>query len=197
MSELATAAFILMGVWLGVLTLVIVLIVRQIGVLTVQLSAAGPSFSVDEDGPEVNSPVPAEVIATLPQVNSERATILFISATCTPCRTLVADLQKYRFDSQVTALVAGRQELADGLIKMLSPSVNVVRDPAASQVAEAFNIHSTPFALMVEEETVKMKTYVRSADHFLALVAGHRTKESETSGGTTHVNSNSSVSRPR
>jgi len=191
MSELAIAAFILMGVWLGVLTLVIVLIVRQIGVLTVQLSLAEPGFSVDNDGPEVNSPVPAEVIATLPQVNSERTTILFVSATCTPCRTLVADLQKYRFDSQVTALVAGRQELADGLIKMLSPSVHVVRDPAASQVAEAFNIHSTPFALLVENGTVKAKSYVRTAEHFLVLVDKYKMVTSEANGGLDYVRTSS------
>ena len=41
MSTLASAALILICIWLGVLTLVVVLVVRQIGLLTVRLSVAG------------------------------------------------------------------------------------------------------------------------------------------------------------
>jgi hypothetical protein len=117
MSNLAPAAFILMAVWLGILTLVIVLTIRQIGIMTVQLSLAESGFSLDKDGPEVGSPVPNNVVATLPQIAAEPTTILLVSATCTPCRTLAEDLQKYHFYSPVITLLTGRQELADGLAR--------------------------------------------------------------------------------
>lgn len=193
MSDLATAAFILLAVWLGVLTLVIILTVRQIGVITVQLSLAGPGFSVDNDGPEIGSPIPDKVKTALPLKNTQPTTILLISATCTPCRTLAEDLQKYRFDSPVITLLTGRQELADGLAEMLAANTDIVRDPEATQIAEAFNIHSTPFALRVEADQVKLKTYVRTADHFLALVDGHKTVKEPLKIGEDHVRTNSSI----
>jgi len=66
MSALAIAALVLVCVWLGVLTLVVVLLVRQIGLLTVRLSVADRALSVDNDGPEVGSSVPEDVaLATL------------------------------------------------------------------------------------------------------------------------------------
>jgi len=68
MSDLAIAAFILMAVWLGILTLVIVLTIRQIGIMTVQLSLAGPGFAVDKDGPEVGSLIPGVVKTSLPTI---------------------------------------------------------------------------------------------------------------------------------
>jgi hypothetical protein len=41
MNGLAVVALVLAGIWLGILTLVVVLLVRQIGLLTVRLSVAG------------------------------------------------------------------------------------------------------------------------------------------------------------
>lgn len=196
MSELVPVAFILMSVWLGVLTLIIVLTIRQIGVMTVQLSMIGPGFSVDKDGPEVGSSIPDVVTTALPQMNAEPTTIMLISATCTPCRTLAEDLRKYRFDSPVVTLLTGRQELADSLAETLSANTHIVRDPQATQIAEAFNIHSTPFALKVESGKVKLKTYVRTANHFLALVDGHKTVKETLKIGEDYVRENSSVSRP-
>lgn len=61
------------------------------------------------------------------------------------------------------------------MVGMLSANTHIVCDPQAAQIAEAFNIHSTPFALRIEAEKVKVKTYVRATDHFLALVDGHKT----------------------
>ncbi len=55
MSTLAVAALVLVCVWLGVLTLVAVLLVRQVGLLTVRLSVAGQALAVENDGPEVGS----------------------------------------------------------------------------------------------------------------------------------------------
>lgn len=71
MSGLAVAALVLTSVWLGVLTLIVVL-VRQIGLLTVRLSVAGHTHLTD-DGPEPGSDVPEEVTAALPDLEDQRA----------------------------------------------------------------------------------------------------------------------------
>jgi Na+/H+ antiporter NhaB len=66
MSAPAVAALVLVCAWLGALTLIVVLLVRQIGLLTVRLNVASQALSLDDDGPEVGSSVPEEVASVLP-----------------------------------------------------------------------------------------------------------------------------------
>ncbi|HEX5973564.1 MAG TPA: hypothetical protein VFY57_00265, partial [Rubrobacteraceae bacterium] len=82
MSALAVTALVLVCVWLGALTLVAVLLVRQIGLLTVRLNVASQTLSLD-DGPEVGSDVPEEVASVLPG-RDERSYLLLVSAGCQP-----------------------------------------------------------------------------------------------------------------
>ena len=158
MSALAIAALVLVCIWLGVLTLVVVLLVRQIGLLTVRLSVADRALSVDNDGPEVGSSVPEEV--ALPDLEEERAYLLLISAGCTPCRELVADLGDRRFEQNIVALVPGSEEQASELAALLPPGIRAVLDPEATSLAESLEIQSTPFALEVERGTVTRKAYL-------------------------------------
>jgi len=158
MSALAIAALVLVCVWLGVLTLVVVLLVRQIGLLTVRLSVADRALSVDNDGPEVGSSVPEDV--ALPDLEEERAYLLLISAGCTPCRELVADLGDRRFEQNIVALVPGSEEQASELAALLPPGIRAVLDPEATSLAESLKIQSTPFALEVERGTVTRKAYL-------------------------------------
>ena len=158
MSALAIAALVLVCVWLGVLTLVVVLLVRQIGLLTVRLSVADRALSVDNDGPEVGSSVPEEV--ALPDLEEERAYLLLFSAGCTPCRELVADLGDRRFEQNIVALVPGSEEQASELAALLPPGIRAVLDPEATSLAESLKIQSTPFALEVERGTVTRKAYL-------------------------------------
>src|SRR5918993_3054717 len=101
MSALAIAALVLVCIWLGVLTLVVVLLVRQIGLLTVRLSVAGEATSLDNDGPEIGSSVPEDVAVVLPDQAEEHAYLLLISSTCLPCWELVSDLGQRRFEQNV------------------------------------------------------------------------------------------------
>ena len=158
MSALAIAALVLVCVWLGVLTLVVVLLVRQIGLLTVRLSVADRALSVDNDGPEVGSSVPEDV--ALPDLEEERAYLLLFSAGCTPCRELVADLGDRRFEQNIVALVPGSEEQASELAALLPPGIRAVLDPEASSLAESLKIQSTPFALEVERGTITRKAYL-------------------------------------
>ena len=158
MSALAIAALVLVCIWLGVLTLVVVLLVRQIGLLTVRLSVADRALSVDNDGPEVGSSVPEDV--ALPDLEEERAYLLLISAGCTPCRELVADLGDRRFEQNIVALVPGSEEQASELAALLPPGIRAVLDPEATSLAESLKIQSTPFALEVERGTVTRKAYL-------------------------------------
>ncbi len=172
MSALAIAALVLVCIWLGALTLVVVLLVRQIGLLTVRLSIAGEAISLDDDGPEVGSSVPGAVASVLPDGGVERAILLLISSTCTPCRELVADLQgEHRFEQKIVALVPGPEELARELAALLPSGMRTVLDPQATELAEALDLESTPFALEVEGGTVTRKAFLhRGASELVEFV---------------------------
>ena len=161
MSALAIAALVLVCIWLGVLTLVVVLLVRQIGLLTVRLSVASQAFSLDNDGPEVGSSLPEEVTSVVPELMEERAFLLLISSSCTPCRELVADLQgEHQFEQKIVALVPGHEEPAREMAALLPSGIRVVLDPDAARLAEAIDLESTPFALEVDRGTVARKTFL-------------------------------------
>jgi hypothetical protein len=160
MSGVAVAALVLVCVWLGVLSLVVVLLVRQIGLLTVRLSVASQALSLDNDGPEVGSKLPDEVVSALPALEGERAYVVLLSATCDPCRELVSDIGERHFEQTIVALVPGREQMAGELASLLPSGMQAVLDPEASRLAEALKIHSTPFALETADGTVTRKAYL-------------------------------------
>jgi hypothetical protein len=159
-SGIAVAALVLVCVWLGVLSFVVVLLVRQIGLLTVRLSVAGQALSLDNDGPEVGSKVPEEVASVLSNPEEGRAYLLLVSATCAPCRQLVADIGERHFEQAIVALVPGSEQVAGELASLLPSGIQAVLDPDASRLAEALKIHSTPFALETVNGTVTRKSYL-------------------------------------
>jgi hypothetical protein len=130
MSALAIVALVLVSAWLGVLTFVVMLLVRQVGLLTVRLSMATQAMSLDDDGPEIGGSLPEDVAEVMPE--GERAYLLLISAGCDPCRELVAELDGHRFEQKVVALVPGRQEQVAELVALLPPDIRVVLDPEAT-----------------------------------------------------------------
>jgi hypothetical protein len=172
MSALAIAALVLVCVWLGVLTLVVILLVRQIGLLTVRLSVAGEATPLDNDGPEIGSSVPEDVAVVLPdQQAEEHAYLLLVSSTCTPCWELVADLGGRRFEQKIVALVPGHGEKAGELAALLPSDMQVVLDPDASRLAGALQLESTPFVLEVGHGTVTRKAFLHEgASDLVAFV---------------------------
>lgn len=171
MSALAITALVLICAWLGVLTLVVVLLVRQIGLLTVRLSVASQTLSLDDDGPEVGSNVPDDVASILSDLEENRGYLLLISAGCTPCRELVVELGEHRFEQKILALVPGREEQASQLAALLPSDIRVVLDPEATELAESLELESTPFAIEVEGGTVTRKTYLHEgASDLIAFV---------------------------
>jgi len=158
MSALAIVALVLVCAWLGVLTFVVMLLVRQLGLLTVRVSIATRATSLDEDGPEIGTSLPEDVAEVMPE--KERAYLLLISEGCDPCRELVAELDGHRFEQKMVALVPGRPEQAAELAALLPEDIKVVLDPEAMQLVESMDLESTPFVLEVEDGIVTRKVHV-------------------------------------
>ena len=171
MSALAIAALVLVCVWLGVLTLVVILLVRQIGLLTVRLSVAGEATPLDNDGPEIGSSVPEDVAVVLRDQAEEHAYLLLVSSTCTPCWELATELGEHRFEQNIVALVPGHGEKAGELAALLPSDIQVVLDPEATRLAGALQLESTPFVLEVDHRTVTRKAYLHEgASDLIAFV---------------------------
>ena len=155
---------------------------RQIGLLTLRLSIVSTSaaFSVADDGPEVGSEIPETVALALPRLLEYEPTyLLLVSATCAPCRELAAELSGRRYKPAIIALVAGREELAEGLIALLSPEFQIIRDPDANRLAKALQIQSTPFAVEVKGGMVNKKAYLYNASDFSALLEANGASEAD------------------
>lgn len=183
MNALALVALALAAIWLAALTLVVILCIRQIALLTVMASeqryAAMPTvvddFSVADDGPELGASVPQKMLSEIPELAGEGACILLLSATCGPCRKLATDLRTRRFPAAhaqmpVIALVTGREELAEGLVPLLSSGIRILRDPAAMEYAQALHIQSTPFAVAIAAGIVTKKGFMYSGTDFIRFV---------------------------
>jgi hypothetical protein len=185
-SGLEIAALLLACAWLGALTLVVVLLVRQVGLLSLRLSAGGQgqqTFSLDDDGPEVGSNLPEEVSSTLPHLEEGRAYLLLASASCGSCREVLADIGSHRFEQSVTVLIPGQEELSSELARLVPSGVRAVLDPEASMVAAALEIHSTPFAVEVQEGRITRKAYLynRGSD-FVEFVERQEPSEESVGG---------------
>lgn len=180
MSGLGTVALVAACIWMGVLTLVLVLVIRQIALLTVRLSNVNhgssqqaEGFSPEDDGPEVGSIVPDEVTAALPELENDEGLVLLMSATCMPCRELAADLGGSSDELPrlpTVALVPGSDvTLVDALVDLLPKDMRVVNDPDASQFADALEIKSTPFGVAVNGGRVVGKSYLHGKSDVTAL----------------------------
>jgi hypothetical protein len=169
-SALEIVVVALATAWLAVLTLVVLLLVRQIGLLTVRLDmAAGERISMDEDGLALGTQVSERTVAALPELNSGVKYVLLFSASCDPCLDVAHDLGHVELNGDVVALVAGKKELADEIAGRLH-GVRIVRDPAAAELAGELAVSSVPFAFEISETVVTAKKYLHSARDLEALI---------------------------
>jgi hypothetical protein len=175
MTDLETVALVLVAVWLALLTLVVVLLVRQLGLIVARLEDDPSAFSLANDGPPIGDELPGEVATALPSVNGGPSYLMLMSATCGPCRRLATDLQDTLLGVPVTALVPGREELAASLIELLPAEIHVVRDPEASELAERLGIRSSPFGVALDGATVSGKSYLNRVADLMRLIHSQET----------------------
>ena len=162
MSSAELIALIGVAIWLAVLTVVLILVIRQIGLLTVRLTYAAPHSPADEHGPDIGTPLPESVTDAL-QLNGEGRVILFLSGTCAPCREFVTSASPSDFQHGTVTLISGREELAGQVADMLPDDAERVLDPVSDAVAKDLGIEMVPFGLLVANGRVEGKGYLRSS----------------------------------
>lgn len=154
MSTLELTALTLVSIWLAVLSIAVLITVRQVGILTVRLDLTRDQLEPAVDGLAVGAPVPNDALAKLPRLREGSNYILALSGTCDPCREFVAELVGHDLPRPVIALVAGPAGRAGPLISLVPPTIHVIRDPSASALLRLLQIHTTPFAVAIEAGAV-------------------------------------------
>ena len=187
MSGLEVTVVALVAVWLGLVTLVVLLLVRQIGLLTVRLEQAGPRISMDNDGIDIGRPVPERTLGAVPELATGRKYAVVLSASCAPCHDVAAELGPARLDADVVVLVAGDEELTAQVVALLD-GIDVVLDPQATEATSGLEIATAPFAFEVTAGVVTGKTYLQSVGDLAALIdAVPEAASARANGGRTHA----------
>lgn len=177
---MTVALLAIVATWLVVLTVAVVLVVRQMAGIQVAVAQRpeGTPFSVDADGPAVGTAVPEAVATEFERAgigpHSRRIVLLLFSATCGTCEDTLNGVDRGLVDTAgvvTVALVPGENARARELARTAAEKLDrVISGEAASKIAGAFEIHSVPFALGIEAGQVVSKAYVRAVSDIYELI---------------------------
>ena len=164
MSGWWATAFVVQWILLAVLTVVVVALARQIGVLHLRISPVG-ALEMDDEGPALGEPLASRTAAGRDGTTviiggpGARRLLTFVSPTCPVCERILPSLP-----------AAAR---AWGLM------AQVVSDPAAER---ALGVPGVPFVVVVDElGIVQSKGTVNSLEQLEGLIdtASRRIEQSE------------------
>lgn len=160
MNGLEIAALVAVGVWMSVLTLLFLVMIRQVSLVTAWARRSGSAASLADDGIEIGVVVPDEAAETAPVLRDQHAFILFLEGDCQPCREFALDagqseeVARLQGRSAVVASVQGKGAQADEVARMLPDWVEVVQEPGAATIAKSFEVQATPMIYEVDEGKV-------------------------------------------
>ena len=175
MSGLGTLALVLATIWLAALTMVALVLVREVAVLRFHQGQRTRASAPARQGLDIGRDLPPLVRELVPETSTGVVYVILTSAICAPCRELVTQLRQLKIDEPVVALVAGRSDVAEDLVAMFPPYVRVVRDPLATTLADALELRTTPFAMELEFGQVTGKAFLHEASHLMNLIRARRT----------------------
>jgi hypothetical protein len=161
---------VVLGAWLLVLTLAVLVLARQLSVVSLRLMRSGGSVEVSEDGPELGAELPVRWRNLL--AAKEPTTLLLLSATCVTCRDVVDGLSRMPPARPLAVLLSGTNEVADSMAERLSrlSQVRVLRGELPAEFGTDLQIKSVPFGLVVTDGMVTSKGYVYNAASFVGAL---------------------------
>jgi hypothetical protein len=179
MSEIAVAALAAVGMWLAILSVMVLVLVRQLAVITVRLTEGIASASM-KGGLTVGMEAPQNVRDALPELRAGPTFLLLTSATCGPCQELVSELGTLDPQPNAVALLPGHARAADALHRLFPAWIRVIRDPEAYALSQSLQIDSTPFGMALDGDRVVAKAHLKRATDFALMIESvrHRGRES-------------------
>lgn len=174
MDSLGAVVLVITAGWIAVLSLVVLLLVRQVALLNVRMER-GALKATPREGLMVGREIPNSIAAQLPEMRSGVVYVLLMSAICGPCREVAPELRRLRIPEAVVALVPGQEDAVGGLVALLPPWIRVIQDPAAAEIATQLQIDTTPFAFEIEFGMVTGKVFIHEAGDLMHLIEARRT----------------------
>lgn len=181
MSGLEQAALVIVAVWLAALSLVLLLVVRQMGLMTVRLSFAAPHRPADDAGLDIGTVVPDDIAGLVGGENGFSRTLLFLSATCATCRSIASSLTPSDISDDATILIAGERGRAEGIDRLLPDGGRRLFEPQASRISIGLSVDTVPFGLRIEHGVIASKAYLNSRADLARLVVGDQADEQQAS----------------
>lgn len=174
-SNTAVVIVVILTLWLAAITVLIAALARYVGTLAKTGSSISgemgvePPFRVDDDGPAVPSDLSVDTVREIEaagvQPNSAAILILF-SIGCAPCEERIHEISELTDKPPIPlyALLAGPRDKTgtnEILVSLSRAGITTIMDPAAHALAKLIGIQSVPFAVLVENNTVIAKSYLR------------------------------------
>jgi hypothetical protein len=147
MTGLELAAIVVASVWLAGLTLLMTVVVRHLGLLTLRIQAG---HIAEGDGLLIGDRVPTQALAVEPELDRVSRYLVFLSETCAACFALAPTLDRVPDPSMLVACVVGEGRSSARLAEAVSDAVPVIAGDAAKKLADAFRVRQTPQVLQVE-----------------------------------------------
>ncbi|MFL5900074.1 MAG: hypothetical protein ACJ75S_02600 [Solirubrobacterales bacterium] len=162
MSQLGILAVVLISAWLGILSVVIALLVRQVALLTYRVD---PDYALD--GLAVGRRIPSSISKLLPEGSGS---VLVLGVGCGACRELVDGLRGHVIDEPLVAIIEGDELLAQTLVEALPENIQTLTGQSAEHAYSALGLQTTPFMFSVEHRKILRKDVLRGLRHFLSLL---------------------------
>lgn len=157
--------------WLFILSVALLITVRQVAILNVHLERANQSSQafLENDGPELGASI-SELIFSDSVDLKQTTCLLFASVTCTSCRELIVNLGNIdQLKMHTILFLIGRDDLVAPLIELVPEYIEVICDPIANQFANGLSIQSIPFGIISVDGRVQSKSYIFSIQTILQL----------------------------
>jgi hypothetical protein len=172
MTHLMFAFLLVAGIWMMVLSFVIVLLIRQVALLMLRLSTLSGALPLT--GPELGEEVPQDIADQIPgRYWAGGVLLLFLSEGCSDCRELAIALRSRRplMDTVGRSIVFLTGPSSGPLVDLLPPWVRIVRDPLAQTAFRAFRVSGTPFGIATSQARVIAKSHLHTGEEWDELVA--------------------------
>jgi methylamine dehydrogenase accessory protein MauD len=166
-----------------VLSLTVLALARQIGVLHERVAPAGALLNAAGPGVGERSPRielralagnPITIGGTLPR--GKALLMLFVSATCPICKKLIPVAQDFAKTERLEVLFVGDSDLAEQRKLIEHFGIDAERFVNGPQVGLAYRVDKLPYAVLLDDEgVISAKGLVNSREHFESLIIAKET----------------------
>lgn len=163
MSSLVVTALVAASVWLLILTVGLLLCIRQLGALMVrtELIARGAG-GAHAHGAVVGFELSEDLLQSAPILREGRRVVLLLSATCATCEQLVEEFAtvgppaRLSLPEELVVLLVQDDggEAADEAVQAITPYATVLRGPEATQIARGLRLANLPSAIYLLDRRI-------------------------------------------